>query len=68
MAIKVSAPVTIFKVSKALRISRKIIPRPIEDDGRKCFRKIFTVKAAAKNNEVKKGRICKALAWVKLSG
>lgn len=59
MAVKVSAPVTIFKVSKALRISKKIIPR---------LKYIFKVKVSAKNKKEKKGMICQAVAWVRLSG
>ncbi len=61
MAIIVKAPVTMFKVSKALRRSKNIIPRLIENEQAKCFRRIFKVKEIAKNNEMKKGRSCKAV-------
>ncbi len=46
--------VTIFSESKALRISKKIIPKEIDAQTNIFFKKIFNEKVIAKNNGMKK--------------
>lgn len=53
MARIVKIPVTRFKESKALRISREIIPKEIEEDIRIFLKKILKVNTNTKNSGIK---------------
>lgn len=52
----VNNPVTKFRDSKALRISRQIIPRVIKDETKLFFRIILTVKNSAKYSGIKNAK------------
>lgn len=59
---------TMFKELRLFKLTSKINPKETIIDLNIKFKKIFRVKLKAKNNEVKKEKIWKALAEVKVSG